>query len=562
MTDGDARYRHAFDPDTSYGSAVRLIGSAGLEPGLVLDIGCGYGAVAEPLTELGHHYVGVDLDERALVEVRDRGHEAHRCDLLAAEEELAERLRAIVGERRVSAILALDVLEHLLDIPASLRTLAGLAQASDARLVVSFPNVTHYDVGAKLLMGRWDTTDEGLLDRTHTQFLSGRDLIRVFGEAGWVQVDADDVVRPVSDQCFPSYTPVLRPGTPAHDLLRAWRDAADPHGSTFQFVRLFRLGRPPEQEARSDIDELRPFATVIVVGRHEVDDSGVAELCGDLDAQTGVEREIRVVVADDHRPPVAALNEALRQAKGRYAVVLESGQRVPPGWLSALAAVEHVAVGAVLRSRVRVHDDSDTTSSARRYADLVAAAGEIEGGALDPLHVGTPAPVVPGAYAIPVEVVQTAGLVIDPRDGESSLAVFLARAAALCGVQVVDATEVLVPRRQLPDPVLDEERIDAALSEQPMLLRAGDARRLADLRRRVLADEARLAALEAQVGSRDLQLQTLSEHLREATARLQAAEAERDIWRREAQRRIGVRIRALARRLIERLEPPGDAPPP
>jgi SAM-dependent methyltransferase len=566
MTDqGDVRYRQGFDPETSSGSAVRLIEAAKLEPGVVLDIGCGFGAIAEPLTSLGHHYVGVDVDERALAELRDRGHEAHRCDLLAAEQELADRLRGIVGERRVSAILALDVLEHLLDIPATLRALVSVAQPSDARLVVSFPNVTHYDIGAKLLMGRWDTTDEGLLDRTHAQFLSGRDLVRVFGEAGWLQVDADDVVRPVSDQCFPSYTPVLRPGTPAHDLLRAWRDAADPYGSTFQFVRLFRLGHPPARAERTDIDERRPFATVVLVGRQDADDPGVDALRRDLDANADLDHEIRVVVAPDQRSRVALINEALREARGRYVVVLESGQRVPPGWLRALAAVEQVAVGAILRSRVRVYDETDATNGVGSYDQLAAGAEEITAGTLDLLHVDEPAPVVPAGYAVPAEVVQTAGLLIEPRHGESALAVFLARAAALCGVQVAGMTEVLVPSRQLPDPILDDERVTDALAESPMLLRVGDAARLADLRRRVLSVEERLVALRSQLAARDQQLQTLSGHLGELGARLQAAEAERDIWRRAAEHRIGVwigvRIGVLARRLFDRLGPEGPPAP-
>jgi SAM-dependent methyltransferase len=551
--EGGARYRHGFDPDTSYGSAVRLIESAGLQPGLVLDLGCGYGAVAEPLVGLGHRYVGVDLDEQAVAELQERGHEAHRCDLLAPADELVERLSRIVDGRRLAAILALDVLEHLLDIPATLRALASVAEPSGAPLVVSFPNITHFDVGAKLLMGRWDTTDEGLLDRTHTQFLSGPDLPRVFLEAGWIQAGADDVIRPVSDQCFPSYTPALRPGTPAHGLLRAWRDAADPYGSTFQFVRLFRLHPPERREAVAGVDEVRPFATVIVLTGRGQDPRGLADLRRDLDDQHGVEHEVRVVEAEDGQV-IEALNEALRQARGRYVSVLRPGQRVGPGWLAALVAAEQRAVGAVLRATVRTYDDEVGAASGEgSFAALAADAGELSVASLDPVHVDVPAPVIPAAFAVPAQVAQTAGVVPDERHGSSSLAVFLARAAALCGVEPAGGADVLVPRSHLPDPVVDGERIDDALSEQPMLLRAGDANRLADLRRRILADEARLSALEAQLASRDQQLELLAEHVRDLGTRMRTAEAERDLWRREAERRLGVRLRAVVRRVLERL---------
>jgi uncharacterized protein HemX len=170
------------------------------------------------------------------------------------------------------------------------------------------------------------------------------------------------------------------------------------------------------------------------------------------------------------------------------------------------------------------------------------------------VHVDVAAPVIPAAFAIPAQVVQTAGVVPEERHGDSALAVFLARAAALCGVEPAGGADVLVPRSHLPDPVVDGERIDDALSEQPMLLRAGDANRLADLRRRILADEARLSALEAQLASRDQQLELLAEHVRDLGTRMRTAEAERDIWRREAERRLGVRLRAVVRRVLERLE--------
>jgi hypothetical protein len=170
------------------------------------------------------------------------------------------------------------------------------------------------------------------------------------------------------------------------------------------------------------------------------------------------------------------------------------------------------------------------------------------------MHAEAPTPVVVAAFAIPTEVLQSSGLRIDRDDGESALAVFLARIAALCGVQPVDDARVVVPRHAIPDAVLDATRIDDALSREPLLLRRGDAQRLGDLRQRVLADEAALAHLREKVRAGEQQLETLSQHLREMGTRAHTAEAERNLWKQVAERRIGVQARALLRRLLERLE--------
>ena len=162
------RYDNAYEPDSSYGSAVRLVEGAGISAGVVLDLGCGYAAVAEPLQALGLTYVGADVDEVAVESLRGRGIEAAVVDLGSAAEVLTEELVDLLAGRPLAVVLALDSLEHLPRPEVVLDVLRGLGDdAAPVSLVVSYPNVTHYDVAANLLAGRWYRTDEGLLDRTH-----------------------------------------------------------------------------------------------------------------------------------------------------------------------------------------------------------------------------------------------------------------------------------------------------------------------------------------------------------------------------------------------------------
>lgn len=54
----------------------------GSEELVVMDFGCGRGLFAEYLRELGHEYVGVDIDKDSLVDLENRGFHAYHPDNL------------------------------------------------------------------------------------------------------------------------------------------------------------------------------------------------------------------------------------------------------------------------------------------------------------------------------------------------------------------------------------------------------------------------------------------------------------------------------------------------
>ena len=216
-TEPAGRYQHAFVEGGSYRAAVELVRRSGRtdKDRLIVDLGCGFGAVAEPLRDLGFTYVGTDLASDGLADLAERGFETHVVDLRAPHDDLVRALDEVASGRGVDCLLALDVLEHLADPGAAVAALAGFAAGcGEPDLVVSYPNITHLDVAAKLLVGRWDRTDEGLLDRTHLQFFAEQDLLAMLAASGWQVADAADVVSEHSDQSFPDEAPVVRPDTP------------------------------------------------------------------------------------------------------------------------------------------------------------------------------------------------------------------------------------------------------------------------------------------------------------------------------------------------------------
>ena len=387
-------YRFSFSWDGPYGHAVRLVESHG-HRGVVLDLGCGYAAVGEVLRDAGWQYVGGDRDADAVADIVSRGLEGHVVDL-AAGEGLAGRLTDLIAGRRVGAVMMLDIIEHLPDPNAVLGALAELSwslatDGVDAPvLVTSIPNVAHFDLGAKLVGGRWDVTPSGLLDRTHLQMFTEQRVIAELAWFGWQECGRDDVIMEHSDQWFPPDHPFLVEGGPVHDHLRSLRSAADPNMAVNQFVRAYRLVEGPSV---SDRRSPMPATAVAPVGDPAVgtpflsvltrttgtNPSMLAEALTCLAAQTLKDIEVIVLVYGDDDGAfessgsvaasfeegfasrvrleqvrggswAAPFNLGLELARGRYVAFLDEGDLVTADWAERFAEGVARAPGKLVRS--------------------------------------------------------------------------------------------------------------------------------------------------------------------------------------------------------------------
>lgn len=135
-------YRLKADPHSSHSVILRHLPAAAGKR--ALDVGAADGYLAELLTRRGFE---VTCLERELPPLDDP----------------------------FDVIICADVLEHLSD-PA--RVLASLLRylGRDGLVIVSVPNIAHLWVRLQLLIGRFDYTDRGILDRTHLRFFTRKSL--------------------------------------------------------------------------------------------------------------------------------------------------------------------------------------------------------------------------------------------------------------------------------------------------------------------------------------------------------------------------------------------------
>ena len=172
----------AFDP-TPYRTHQRTLGY--LRPGeRVLEVGCSSGALTEQIRAMGCVVVGVEQrPEAAAMAMRF-------CESVLVGN--IEHMLLDLEPSSFDVLLLIDVLEHLVDPVSTLRRLVPLLRPS-GRIVVALPNVAHWSIRLRLLSGRFDYEDSGIMDKTHLHFYTLRTAREMLERAGLAILEIDIV---------------------------------------------------------------------------------------------------------------------------------------------------------------------------------------------------------------------------------------------------------------------------------------------------------------------------------------------------------------------------------
>jgi SAM-dependent methyltransferase/regulator of replication initiation timing len=398
--------KRGYGEGTVYDHVVRLLSAHALHEGVLLDLGCGFGTVAASCAEIGLDYLGVGAEPDGLEDLAKQGFSTARVDL-SESAGLVERLEEVLAGRQLAAITALEVIERLARPAELLAVLADLANRhAGAPLVVSAANVSHFDLAAKLLSGRWDVTPVGLLDERHlSHFAPGR-LEAELSRAGWKEVKADDFVVRRSDQHFPETLTALSAGTPLHDFLLEVREQSAPGALVDQFVRAYLPAarsqlaavQLPGSQAPGEPASV-PFLSVIVrtQGRRLVT---LEDNLTSLAAQTNRDIEVVICCHDTADSDYAAVVEVMErlprwlverarairvegggrahplavgvaEASGRYVAFLDDDDLAFSHWVEEFAELAKLHPGAVVRAGCATHSiDEESWECGTGYCQI------------------------------------------------------------------------------------------------------------------------------------------------------------------------------------------------
>jgi SAM-dependent methyltransferase len=417
--------------------------------GLVLDLGCGYAGLAEPLRDAGFQYEGLDLDRDALASVTERGFGAHHVDLRRAD--LDQALVDMAAGRTVVAVTAIDIVEHLHPHQPVLDRIAEAARRLGALVALSIPNVAHADLGLKLIAGRWDVTEIGLLDATHISLFDHRRFESSTAAAGLVEVDRFDMIHPRSEQSEPADHPYLRLDGVAASFLHRMRARADAFGPTYQFVRIFDPSGdtaavdPAAHDESPRVDVGAPTFSVLVPP------DAPETLMAQIAAQTTASFEI----------VRSSMFDAVAVARGRFLCVVDAGDSVPPTWLATFEALD------------RKHRDLVLFHPFERDGEVVVG--------FDLVQYAIDGGVPCCSLALPLQVARSLSWRLEPGLGRNAWPVFAAELAELVGVVELGASTNagLEPVRGSA-PASSDELLEY-LGARPLLLGAGWHHRAAEL---------------------------------------------------------------------------------
>jgi predicted TPR repeat methyltransferase len=151
----------------------------------LLDLGAAGGHLGRAVRSRCSYIAGVEPDRSLPASARE-GYDDWRA---------VDALRAGDWDQPFDVVVCADVLEHVSD-PAAL--LARIRQwlTPGGLLLASIPNVANVSIRAALLLGRFEYTDRGILDRTHVSFYTRSSGRRLLEGNGFRVVAAEPTAMP------------------------------------------------------------------------------------------------------------------------------------------------------------------------------------------------------------------------------------------------------------------------------------------------------------------------------------------------------------------------------
>lgn len=142
----------------------------------ILEIGCHTGYFTQFLMQNGHDVLGIEIDESASRVAVEKG-----CKVLCCNIENIDIQKNI--DQKFDVILLMDVVEHFVYPEKILLSLKSLLKP-DGKVIITGPNVGYWAVRKNLLLGRWNYSESGIMDRTHLHFYTAdtwKDLLEKSG---------------------------------------------------------------------------------------------------------------------------------------------------------------------------------------------------------------------------------------------------------------------------------------------------------------------------------------------------------------------------------------------
>jgi methionine biosynthesis protein MetW len=164
--------------------------------GRVLDLGCASGGLLALLRGRAGHLAGLELSPTAARAAAQIGDEVV-CGAL-------EDPALPFAEGSYDLVVLADVLEHLADPAAALARATGWCRPGGA-VLVSVPNVAHWQARLTLARGRWPQDASGTFDASHLRWFTRGSLRALLCDGGLRDVELHAIVPMLRNHLRPRW---------------------------------------------------------------------------------------------------------------------------------------------------------------------------------------------------------------------------------------------------------------------------------------------------------------------------------------------------------------------
>lgn len=165
----------------------------------ILEVGCASGQLGSRYKEFNAscNYIGIEM----VPDVAKKA-ESHLDRVITGNAEQLSNKRLAIQDESLDCVVYGDVLEHLIDPWKMVEQHAALVKKG-GYMVTCIPNIRHWSVINKLLHGKWEYREDGIMDKTHLRFFTLDSIYKMFEGAGFKVQDV--LGRRASNTYYPAF---------------------------------------------------------------------------------------------------------------------------------------------------------------------------------------------------------------------------------------------------------------------------------------------------------------------------------------------------------------------
>lgn len=167
------RYKSKIIPDKAKFSTKNVVTRELGTKNIILDIGCNDGYFGK--FDKNNTYYGIDYSKEAIRKTKYTYKDALVYDL--------NKLQKLPWDIKYDVIIFADVLEHLTYPDKVLNFFCKNYLKKGGKVVVSLPNIANWQIRLNLLLGDFNYTNTGIMDKTHLHFYTFNSALSLVRES-------------------------------------------------------------------------------------------------------------------------------------------------------------------------------------------------------------------------------------------------------------------------------------------------------------------------------------------------------------------------------------------